>query len=166
MTKVVEMHSKKLHLIAIMGLAVLALGIVSGTQTLVRAQDDISFSLDRNFGTAFGNYVSGTFTLRGSAPDTVENITVFFNDEQVHFAEGNTITWQFMTSNYEAGSVNITLIGVDDTGYEYSTSRDFIFFSEGQTNLITIGVVVLVAIAIFAKYGPRFMNLRKKNPSQ
>ena len=111
---------------------------------------------------AFGSNIQGTFTLRGNAPESVENLTVFFNSIQVHFVEGNTVTWQFFTGDYDAGNVNITLLGITDTGLEYTISRDYIFFSEVQTNLITVGIVALVAILIFVKYGSRLLNLKKK----
>jgi len=139
---------------------------LSVTSTLfVGAQDDISFTLDRNFGMGFGNYIQGTFTLRGNAPDTVLNLTVFFNELQVHFVNGYTISWQFNTADYESGYVNVTLVGITASGLEYSTSRDVIFFSEIQTNLITVGIIALVAILVFVKYGSRLMKSKERKPN-
>ncbi len=149
------------RLVFVIGIAILFSGILL-TPSFTGAQTDISFSLDRNFGMGFGSYIQGTFTLRGNAPDGVDNLTVFFNNLQVHFVEANTITWQFNTADYEAGSVNITLVGITSSGVEYSTSRDYIFFSEIQTSFISIGIVALVAILIFVKYGSRLLNLKKK----
>jgi hypothetical protein len=65
-------------------------------------------SINRNVGIGLGGLIQGTFTLHGSGPEIVQNLTVYFNGNQVHFVTGNTITWQFDTANYASGSTNIT----------------------------------------------------------
>jgi hypothetical protein len=54
-------------------------------------------SINRNVGIGLGGLIQGTFTLHGSGPEIVQNLTVYFNGNQVHFVTGNTITWQFDT---------------------------------------------------------------------
>ena len=90
----------------------------------------------------------------------VQNLTVYFNGEQVHFVTGNTITWQFDTANYPSGSTNITLFGVDDTGVTYIASEQVTIIGGVASNLLTFGIIALVVVLLLAKYGPRFF--RKK----
>jgi hypothetical protein len=139
-----------------------AISLVSSLSINVTGQDTLTFTVNRNVGMAFGSYISGTFTLHGSGPDTIQNLTVYFNDVEVHFVMGNTITWQFNTGNYEGGATNITLIGFTDSGTPYTSSITVVFIGESVNTLITIGIIALVSILILAKYGPRLMNLRNK----
>lgn len=137
-------------------------GLVSTLPMNVMGQDTLAFSLDRNVGMGFGIYISGAFTLHGSGPDTIQNLTVYFNEVEVHFATGNTIHWQFNTGNYESGGTNITLIGIDESGTPHIASRMAVFIGGALNTMITIGVVALVAVLCLAKYGSRIMRLRKK----
>ena len=137
-------------------------GLISALPMNAIGQDTLSFSLNRNMGFGFVGYISGTFTLHGTGPDTIQNLTVYFNEVEVNFATGNTISWQFDTGNYESGATNITLMGIDESGTPHYASRMVVFIGEALNTMIYIGVIALVAVLCLAKYGPRFMNLRKK----
>lgn len=137
-------------------------GLVSALPMNVMGQDTLSFSLDRNVGMGFGSYISGTFSLHGTGPDTIQNITVYFNEVEVHFVTGNTFSWQFNTGNYEGGATNITLIGIDESGTPHFASQMVVFMAETLNNIIYIGIFALVGVLCLAKYGPRLMDLRKK----
>lgn len=150
---------KTLRIICILFVTV---GLVSSLSLNVAAQDTLTFSVNRNVGIGFGSLISGTFTLHGSGPDTIQNLTVYFNDVEVHFVTGNTISWQFNTGNYEGGAINITLIGITDTSTPYITTHAVVFIGESLNNLIYIGIIGLVSVLILAKYGSRLMSLRKK----
>ena len=130
----------------------------------VAGQESLTLSLDRNVGMHIGSIVQGTFTLRGSGPEAVQNLTVYFNGDEVHFVTGNTIAWQFNTADYPGGSTNITLFGVDDVGTTYYATRQVTFIGGEVSNLITIGVIALVVVLILAKYGSRLIGLRKAKP--
>ncbi len=147
-------------MIPVIGIA--ALILVAWAPGLVAAQDEITFSLSRDFGTGIGNNIQGTFTLHGSAPASVVNLTVYFNDTEVHFVTGNTIDWQFVTDNYGLGAVNITLAGIDNQGTLYKVSHDYVFIAASQTNLIVIGVTVFVAITVIATSALRFRSKKGK----
>ena len=139
-----------------------AVGLVSSLSINVTGQDTLTFSINRNVGMAFGSYISGTFTLTGSGPTSIQNLTVYFNGEQVHFVTGNTISWQFNTGNYEGGATNVTLVGITDTGTPYEASQTVVFIGATLNTMITIAIISLVAILLLAKYGPRLMKLRNK----
>ena len=139
--------------------------LISSGFALVAAQNTLTLTLDRNFGIGlpFGGIIQGTFTLHASGPDAVRNLTVYFNGGQVHFTTGNTLSWQFQTGDYPAGSTNITLLGIDDLGGTYHASMQVMFLSESMGALF-FGVVMIVVVAlVIVKYGPM---LRKKQRAQ
>ena len=140
----------------------LLLGLVSCIPMQATAQETLTLTLDRNIGTALGPLIQGSFTLRGSGPEAVENLTVYFNGDEVHFVTGNTIAWPFNTEDYPGGAMNITLFGVDSAGGTYVASRQVTFLGGAASNIFTIGIIALVVIAILAKYGSRLMSMRKK----
>lgn len=140
----------------------LLVGLISCIPMQAAAQGSLTLSLDRNIGTALGPLIQGSFTLRGSGPESVQNLTVFFNGDEVHFVTGNTIAWQFNTGDYPSGAMNITLFGVDDDGASYVASRQVTFLGGAASNIFTFGILALVVVAILAKYGSRLMGMRKK----
>ncbi len=143
-------------------IAFLALGLLSILPVTVSAQETLTFTINRNVGMAFGSYISGTYTINGNGPETIENLTVYFNDIKVHFVTGNTIAWLFNTANYDGGATNITLIGITGSGENYTTSQVVVFIAESISTIITVGIIVLVVVLILAKYGSRLLRLRKK----
>ncbi len=149
-------------ILRIVCILVVTIGLVSALPMNVMGQDTLSFSLDRNVGMGFGSYISGTFSLHGTGPDTIQNITVYFNEVEVHFVTGNTFSWQFNTGNYEGGATNITLIGIDEFGTPSFASQMVVFMDETLNTIIYIGIFALVGVLCLAKYGPRIMRLRKK----
>jgi hypothetical protein len=128
----------------------------------VAAQNTLSLSLDRNIGMALGGFIQGAFTLRGGGPADVQNLTVYFNGEQVNFVTGNIINWQFDTANYPSGSTNITLFGLDDAGATYLADTQVFFIGGMMSTLITAGIIALVAVLIIVRYGPMLRGKRKK----
>ena len=150
------------HSLRNIGAILLIVGFVTAISLNAAAQGSLTLNLDRNFGTALGSLIQGTFTLRGSGPEEVQNLTVYFNGEQVHFVTGNTISWQFDTGDYASGAMNITLYGVDDVGGEYLASRQVTFLGGAASNIFTIAIISLVVVAVVCRYGPRIAELRKK----
>jgi hypothetical protein len=122
-------------------------------------QGSLTLTLDRNVGIGFGAIIQGLFTLRGSGPAEVQNLTVYFNGEQVHFVTGNTINWQFHTGDYSAGSTNVTLFGLDDAGGTYSATREVFILSEAMSTVVIGIIIALVVVLVIVRYGP---VLRKK----
>jgi len=140
----------------------LVVGFVSIFPMSVVGQGSLSLSIDRNVGMAFGGFIQGSYTLRGSGPEEIQNLTVYFNGDEVHFVTGNSIAWLFNTDDYPEGFTNITLLGVDVVGISYYASSQVTFIGGIVSNVITIGIIALVVVLIFAKYGPRLMSRGKK----
>lgn len=143
------------------GIFLLIVGFTSLLPISTVAQDTLTLNINRNVGMAFGSFIQGTFTLSGSGPEDVQNLTVYFNGDEVYFVLGNTISWQFNTGNYPSGSMNITLFGVDDVGATYVAHRQLTFIGGAVGGAITIGIIVLVVILILVKYGSRITSMRR-----
>ena len=145
--------------LAITGFLLITVSVFAGMPIQASGQESLSLSVDRNVGIGFGNIIQGLFTLRGSGPAEIRNLTVYFNGEQVHFVTGNTISWQFHTGDYTPGSTNITLFGVDDSGGTYSATREVFILSEAMSTVIIGIIMALVVVLVIVRYGPM---LRKK----
>jgi len=150
---------------ALMGLAFIAITMIAISPTQVMAQDTLTFSLARNFGTGLGSNLEGTFTLHGSGPDVIVGLIVYFNGVEVHSVASNTISWQFVTSDYPSGATNITLYGWDDDGGQYVASQQVTFLAETVSNVFTIAILALVVVVILIRYVPRFLGRGQKKRS-
>jgi hypothetical protein len=144
------------------GVFLLVVGLVAVIPLNAAGQGTLTLTLNRNVGMAFGSFIQGSFTLHGGGPENVQNLTVYFNDEEVRFVTGNSIVWVFNTDAYPSGPTNITLFGVDDVGGTYSASRQVTFMGPGLVNIIVIVIGGLVVVLVLAKYGPRLVRSRKK----
>lgn len=147
---------------ALFGFTLLAIVMMAMAPPQVAAQETLTFSLTRNFGTGLGSTIEGTFTLVGSGPEAIVGLIVYFNGAEVHEVTGNTISWQFVTSDYPSGPTNITLYGWDDEGESYVTSQQFTFLAETSSNIITIAILGFVVIVLLIRYVPRFMGRGQK----
>ena len=146
---------------AVIGFAFLVLMLLVTTPSYVAAQDTLSFSLSRDFGTGLGSSIEGTFTLHGSGPLEIIGLIVFFNGVEVHSVTGNTISWQFQTGDYPSGETNITLYGWDDEGVTYVATQHLTFLSDNISNVITLGIIVLVIVLIIFRYVPKILSRGK-----
>ena len=140
----------------------LFLGLVAMIPMNAAGQGTLTLRLDRNVGMAFGSFIQGSFTLRGSGPENVQNLTAYFNGEEVHFVTGNSMVWVFNTGDYPGGPTNITLFGVDDVGGTYYATRQVTFIGPAVANVIIVIILALVVVLLIAKYGPRLAKSRKK----
>ncbi len=145
------------------GILLVTAGLLACGPVHVLAQNNLTLSLFRNIGIGLGGIIQGTFTLHGSGPEAVQNLTVYFNGEQVHFVTGNTIAWQFNTDDYPAGATNITLFGVDNAGENYVTSTSVMFLSAALGAAIFGIVIILVVVLVIAKYGPMIRKKRERS---
>ncbi len=156
-------HSKNFHTTQRVALTLLiGITLSSLIPMNVLAQDTLSLSINRSFGMAFGDYISGSFILQGSGPETIQNLTVYFNGDEIYFAAGNSVSWQFNTADYPGGPTNITLMGIDDLGDIYFISSHVVFIAEGVGTIITGGIIILVVVLVAAKYLPRILRMRSK----
>ena len=129
----------------------------------VTAQNTVTIGLTRNMGIGLGGLIQGTFTLTASGSEEIQNLTVYFNGEEVYFSEGNSLAWQFNTDEYPSGTTNITVIGWDDLGTEYMGSYSTTFLGPLATNIIVFGIITIVIILVIVRYGPALAKRRRGN---
>ena len=123
------------------------------------AQDEevLSLGIRKNVGTGFGDKIEGDFTITGSGPDNILNLTLFFNGTQVAFENDNELTFRFNTNDYSLGLTNITLVGEDNEGLIYNKSifKEFISPEIGNWIIaIAIGIVIIsvgIKLAFYLK---------------
>ncbi|UCE11662.1 MAG: hypothetical protein JSW61_06960 [Candidatus Thorarchaeota archaeon] len=149
-----RMHFDRRALGAI-AIVLIAVGFMSFTPVNISGQATLSLSLDRNVGMALGSIIQGVFTLRGSGPDTIVSLAVFFNGVEVHSVTGNSIAWQFDTAEYASGSTNITLVGWDSMNETSQTTLEVYFLGGIMSTIITVGIVGLVIVLIIVRYLPK-----------
>ncbi len=116
------------------------------------AQDEeiLSLGIKKNVGTAFGDKIEGDFTITGSGPDSILNLTLFFNGTQVAFESDNQLTFRFDTKDYSLGLMNITLVGEDSEGmvYTISISKEFISPAIGNWIIAIVGGIALISLGL------------------
>ena len=116
------------------------------------AQDEevLSLRISKNVGTGIGDKIEGDFTITGSGPDYILNLTLYFNGTQVAFESNNELKFRFNTKDYAIGLINITLVGKDNEGttYEKTIFKEFISAEIGNWILIIVGSIALISIGI------------------
>lgn len=118
------------------------------------AQDEeiLSLTISRNLGVGVdsGNKIEGDFTITGSGPENILNLTLLFNGTQESFESSNQLTFRFETKDYPLGLMNITLIGEDSEGNIYIKSifKEFISEEIGNWILIIVGLIVLLSVGL------------------
>ena len=130
------------------------------------AQDEevLSLGISKNVGTAFGDKVEGEFTITGSGPDYILNLTLFFNGTQVAYDSSNELKYRFNTKDYPLGLMNITLIGEDGEGmtYEKTIFKEFISPAIGNWIMVIVGVIALISLGLkLTSYIKRKQNEKK-----
>jgi len=130
------------------------------------AQDEevLSIGIRRNVGIAFGDKIEGTFTISGSGPETILNLTLFFNGTQVAFESDNQLSFRFDTKDYSLGLMNITLVGEDSEGTVYNISIFKEFISPEIGNWIIAIAIGITLISLGFKLASYLKN--KKNDKQ
>ena len=131
------------------------------------AQDEeiLSLGIRKNVGTSFGDKIEGTFTISGSGPDSILNLTLLFNGTQVAFESDNELTFRFDTKDYSLGLMNITLVGEDIEGIIYSKSISKEFISPEIGNWIIAIAIGITLISVGLKFVVSYLK-NKKNDKQ
>ena len=133
-------------------------------KTNAQDEDVLSLGIRKNVGTAFGDKIEGVFTISGSGPETILNLTLFFNGTQVAFESDNQLSFQFDTKDYSLGLMNITLVGEDSEGMVYIKSISKEFISPEIGNWIIAIAIGIVLISLGLKLASYLKN--KKNEKQ
>jgi hypothetical protein len=128
-------------------------------------EDILSLGIRRNVGTGFGDKIEGDFTISGSGPVTILNLTLFFNGTKVAFESDNQLSFRFDTKDYSLGLMNITLVGEDSEGMVYTISIFKEFISPTIGNWIIAIAIGIVLISLSFKLASYMKNKRKEKQS-
>ena len=133
--------------------------------TIAQDEEILSLGIRKNAGTAFGDKIEGDFTITGSGPETILNLTLFFNGTQVAFESNNQLSFRFDTKDYSLGLMNITLIGKDSEGTVYNKSIFKEFISPKIGNWIIAIAIGIALISGGLKLASYFKNKRNEKQS-
>ena len=116
-------------------------------------EEILSLTIKKNMGySSFGDEIQGDFTITGSGPENIQNLTLFFNGTQVAFESSNQLTFRFDTEDYPLGLMNITLKGEESEGAVYTKSifREFVSPTMVGTWIgIISGLLVLLSLGVY-----------------
>lgn len=130
----------------------LSLLLVSLWVTIVSAQEEtsLSLSLRRDFGSAFGGRIQGTFSFRISGPENLVRVVFLIDGENIGEDNASPFRLQFRTDSYEPGVHTMSAIGYTADGQELQSNkiqRDFMS-GETSTKVTTTLVIVLVVLVV------------------
>ena len=131
------------------------------TNTNSQEEDILSISVSKNVGTGIGDKIEGDFTITGTGPDYILNLTLFFNGTQVSFESDNELKFRFNTKDYTIGLMNITLVGKDNEGTTYAKTIFKDFLSPEVGNWIMFIAIGIVLISLGIKLASYLIDKRK-----
>lgn len=122
----------------------------------VYAQDEPVFTirLSRDFGTAIGGRIQGTFSVRVNGPDNLERVVFYIDGEQIGEDTADPFRLNFNTDSFPPGVHSFTATGFTADGQELSsnTVTPTIMSAEESrqafTNNILPGIIVIALLAI------------------
>lgn len=146
-------------------LALLTLPLTAVAQSDPGALD---ISLRRDFGSAFGGRISGTFSIRvNDPPPDVTRVVFLLDDAEIGTDDSAPFRFQFRTGNFEPGGHTLSAVAYDSSGNEIgrgAISRTFMTSGE-STNVILWVVIPLLIISIGGRYLATWITNRK-NPNK
>lgn len=126
----------------------LLLGMVFVGETAVAQTDNnLTLRLSRDFGSAFGSNIQGTFSYRVSGPDNLASVTFYLDDQIIGEDSEEPFRLQFKTEDYPLGVHTFSATGLTQDGQELtsnSLTRNFISSSDSTRSLLYIVVPILL----------------------
>jgi hypothetical protein len=146
--------------------SVLAILSILWITVSVSAQEEtqLSLRLNRDFGTALGGRIQGTFSMRVTGPDELVRVVFFIDDESIGEDNEGPFRMQFRTDSYRPGIHTMRATGYTGSGLELHSneiSRDFMEGGESTQTTIIIVVALLVLVL-----GGRMLASRIANRGQ
>ncbi len=157
---------KPWHLFGVMSL-LMALLIISPRCVSAQTDSELTISMLRNFGSALGGNISGTFTIRAKGPDKLDHVTFYLDNEPIGTVDSPPYNLKFNTSAYAEGTHTITAVGTTTDDQELqsnSITRNFLTQSESNKSIILF-VVPLVLLIIVARFAAHWISKRGDSSS-
>jgi hypothetical protein len=143
--------------------------IFAAIPTVTHAQEEpqLSISLLRNFGTAIGNNIKGTFTIRAQGPETLQSVTFYLDGAPMGTVTAAPFNLQFNTDNYPPGTHIITAVGTTSAAQELhsnSITRNFLTPADNIKGILLL-VVPLILLIIAIRLVTNWIAKRGQTPS-
>lgn len=136
-----------LPLFFFVGLVFLTFSSVSSAHA--QEEPQLTISLIRNIGTAIGNNIKGTFTIRTKGPDSLQSVTFYLDSDPMGTVTEDPFNLKFNTDNYPPGTHTITAVGTTTTGQELqsnSITSNFLTPAQNIKGIILLVVPILLLI--------------------
>jgi hypothetical protein len=138
-----------LHRFFVTGLFFLALSTVIPTHA--QETTPLTISMIRNFGTAIGSNIKGTFTIRAQGPDTLQSVTFYLDGDPMGTVTTTPFNLKFNTDAYPPGTHTITAVGTTSSNQELqsnSITRSFLTPAQNIKGIILLVVPLLLLIIV------------------
>jgi hypothetical protein len=135
--------------------------------TAVFAQETLRLSLSRDFGSAFGSQIQGTFSFRVEGPDNLERVVFLIDDQEIGQDTEPPFRYQFRTENYAIGVHTLSAIGYTSDGQALGSNtlqREFIAGSDSTRRALYIIIPILVISIGGRIISARIANRNNKKP--
>jgi hypothetical protein len=114
----------------------------------VNAQNEIELHLTEIWGAENPQYIAGQYKITAKSTIPLILMKLYFNDEYIKNTTTDTLIFEFDTSEFEMGIMNMTVVGWDQAGNQYQNSIIKTFGSTTPTITIII-IIGLIAGGIF-----------------
>jgi hypothetical protein len=134
------------------------------------AEETLVLDFNRDFGYGgFGGEIQGRFSLKVRAPDDIDRVAYYIDDELVFEGFEPPFKWQFNTASFPEGRHTFSAVGYKADGTEVrAESFTRVFLSPdsawGKTTGMVVPILVIVGIATLAGIaGPMLLGRKKKH---
>ncbi|MCA9873284.1 MAG: hypothetical protein KC441_06505 [Anaerolineales bacterium] len=121
---------------------------------LAQEEPALQLSLRRDFGTAVGDNIQGTFTLRAAGPDNLERVEFLLDGEVIGQAAAAPFQIKFQTDAYPPGTHVFSATGYTAVGQTLSSNtltRNFLTGSQTMRTILWV-VIPLILIAVGGRW--------------
>jgi hypothetical protein len=146
----------------------LALTLMLFLPTFAHAQSsDLTLSLSRDFGYAWGGDIQGTFSMRANSLLDLARVVFFIDEQQVGEDVEAPFRYQFNTDSYPLGVHTMRAVGYTTSGQELPSNEiqtNFVSASQGGqsvTKFILPLIIVVVVITLLGSVGPALLGRKK-----
>ena len=130
-------------------LSILVIAVFAAMPLLTaQATPTLSLDMNRDWGSAMGNDIAGTFTLKATASSNASYVEFYLDNQLQHNDTAAPYSWQFNTNNYTLGEHTLKAVAYDVAG-ENQTKEVTPNFVEDNTNTILL-VTVIIAVVVTA----------------
>ena len=95
---------------------------------------NVSFKISKRIGTDLGHRIEGKFTIKGTGTEDISELHLYFGNVEVYQVNASEMVFDFNTNDFPTGKVNITLVGITETGQNVQITEEWEFISPDNDN--------------------------------